>query len=153
MSYYKMKSYNLKQDKERKNYFWRVCVADSSVRPLHYFTTSMGADENWTKEEAEEHMFRQVLDGNIHTSTGKYSYLDWEKGTIQLDNDQLQELKELDKKRWDLYKIYVNDKTLSEEDRNKVKKEMDRITDEYYKKHYDYNREKFNKKLDLLGIL
>lgn len=57
-----------------------------------------------TKEELEQVLFREALDGNIHGLGGKYSCITWGNCKVQLSDKEKAIIESLDKQYWDLHR-------------------------------------------------
>ena len=101
MSYYGIKKmkYNQLQDGT-----WTVSCDyyDSSIRDYDYkrvwHTTEQFTQPFATKEELDDFLFRNFLDGNFHGSFGKFACLNWNNCTLKFTDDENQQLELINKK-------------------------------------------------------
>ena len=143
MSYYGIKKmkYNQLQDGT-----WTVACDyyDSSIWSYDYKrvwnTTDKFTQPFATKEELDDFLFRNFLDGNFHGSFGKFACLNWNNCTLKFTDDEKQQLELINKK-------YYKENSIKSKEYNELRY---KVCKQAWKRQLA-NKDRFIVKLDFDG--
>ena len=93
-----------------------------------------------TKEELDDFLFKNFLDGNLHGSFGKFACLNWNNSTLKFTDDEKQQLELIDKK-------YYKENSIKSEEYNELRY---KVSKQAWKRQLA-NKDKFIVKLDFDG--
>lgn len=148
--------------KKQEKWNFKCDLYDSSIRDWkgnrvweHDVTWWNAEHEKDTKEEVEYYLFENTLDGNLHGTGGKYTCIEWGKGSLSLPKEQQEELDKLDELRWnspekdeldnlrksDKYKDLKYDKWVETQETEEHLKELVAKIRSYEK---EYNKKRYN---------
>ena len=108
MSYYGIRKMKFVVNSEGKHNisceFYDSSIRDYNGNRIWEKTENLYGKGFNTKAELEKIFFKDVLDGNIHGASGKYSCLNWHSRKVELPLEIKKELEELENKYWELSK-------------------------------------------------
>ena len=143
MSYYGIKKmkYNQLQDGT-----WTVACDyyDSSIYSYDYKRVWKHTDRFTqpfaTKEELDNYLFENFLDGNFHGSFGKFACLNWNNSTLKFTDDEKQQLELINKK-------YYKENSIKSKEYNELRY---KVCKQAWKRQLA-NKDRFIVKLDFDG--